>query len=92
MHFVMRTSLKKRINITLDPELHQKAKRLAREAHTDFSGLLTQLLTERTRSQAPREPLRFVKDKRTGITVVAHPTGAPILTSEKVKTLLADFP
>ena len=35
---------------------------------------------------------RFVKSKRTGLVVTKGPQGAPVVTSEQVRALLADFP
>lgn len=35
---------------------------------------------------------RFVKSKLTGLVVTQGPQGAPVVTSEQVRALLADFP
>ena len=48
-----------RVNITIDRELHQKAKLHAKNIHyTDFSGLVSKLLVEdlRPRSPTPDSP------------------------------------
>lgn len=37
-------------------------------------------------------PPRFIKDKLTGMTVVAASPGSPAVSSEQVRALLADFP
>lgn len=48
---------KKRINITIDAELHELAAAQARSSHyTDFSGLITKLLRDDMRQPTP-EPL-----------------------------------
>ena len=44
-----------------------------------------------TPSEVKREKPRFIKDRLTGMTVVAS-SGSPLLTNERVKALLADFP
>ncbi|MEO7796466.1 MAG: AbrB/MazE/SpoVT family DNA-binding domain-containing protein [Opitutaceae bacterium] len=45
-----------------------------------------------TPAETKRSEPRFVKDKLTGITVVAVHEGASVITSEQVRALLADFP
>jgi AbrB family looped-hinge helix DNA binding protein len=35
---------------------------------------------------------RLVRDKRTGLIVTQAPKGAPVVTGEQVRALLADFP
>ena len=37
-------------------------------------------------------PSCFVKSKLTGLVVTQGPRGAPVVTSEQVRALLADFP
>lgn len=43
------------------------------------------------KTPTPRRP-RFVKSKRTGLVYAEASKGAPKITTEKVRTLLADFP
>ena len=51
-------STKHRVNITIDRDLHGQATAHARVIHhTDFSGLVTQLLVEDIRTHAPVAPL-----------------------------------
>lgn len=42
-------SMKKRVTITLDPEVHNRAKRVARTRKTTFSGLVESCLKESSR-------------------------------------------
>jgi len=41
---------------------------------------------------APAAKTRLVRDKLTGILVLASPPGTPPLTNDRVRALLADFP
>ncbi|MEY2880753.1 MAG: hypothetical protein RLZZ15_3133 [Verrucomicrobiota bacterium] len=41
---------------------------------------------------APAAKTRLVRDKLTGILVLASPPGTPPLTGDRVRALLADFP
>jgi hypothetical protein len=55
-----------RINFTLDPDLHAKAKIHARKVHfTDFSGLITKLLVEDIRRQEEfeREAIELARSR-----------------------------
>lgn len=47
--------------------------------------VLTPAETKRARS-------RFIKSKRTGLVVTRGAANAPVVTSEQVRALLADFP
>ncbi len=45
-----------------------------------------------TPAETPRGRPSFVKSKLTGLVVTQGPQGAPVVTSEQIRALLADFP
>jgi AbrB family looped-hinge helix DNA binding protein len=45
-----------------------------------------------TPAEVPAGRRRFIKSRLTGLVVTQGPKGAPVVTSEQVRALLADFP
>lgn len=61
--------MKTRVTITLDPEVHRRAKQAARKKHTTVSGLIETLLQAES---APRK--RSIVAEMTGIASLREPT------------------
>jgi AbrB family looped-hinge helix DNA binding protein len=67
-------------------------KRLGLKAGAKFACRVQRGQIVLTPAESPRAAPRFVKDKLTGMIVVKSPPGTPMVTSEQVRALLADFP
>jgi AbrB family looped-hinge helix DNA binding protein len=67
-------------------------KRLGLKSGTKFSCRVQGNQIVLTPAQQKLTRARFVRSKLTGMTVTAGPADGPIVTSEQVRALLAEFP
>jgi len=67
-------------------------RRLGLKAGTKFACRVEGNRIVLTPAAVPPGRSRFVKSKRTGLVVTEGAPGAPVVTSEQVRALLADFP